>query len=111
MGRNRKRPPNLVRKWRGDRSSWRTSAASAHGPRVLGPLLVPSPRQPGEAFLLQDRGDRRGADRLAVAGQGAADVVDGEVLLAQRDDPIAQPLQLAGRPAVACREAKKSRLG
>ena len=28
-GRNRNRPPNLVRKCRGDRSSWRTSAASA----------------------------------------------------------------------------------
>ena len=29
QGRNRNRPPNLVRKWRGVRSSWRTSAMSA----------------------------------------------------------------------------------
>ena len=28
-GRNRNRPPNLVRKCRGERSSWRTSAGSA----------------------------------------------------------------------------------
>ena len=73
-----------------------------HGPGLVGPLVVAPPRQLGEALLLEDRGDGRRAERLAVAGQGAADVVDGEVLLAQGDDLIAEPSLLAGRPAFAC---------
>ncbi len=71
------------------------------GARLVGPLVVDPPRQLGEALLLEDRGDGRRAERLAVAGQGAADVVDGEVLLAQGDDLLPQPFLLAGWSALA----------
>ena len=71
------------------------------GTGLVGSLLVTASRQFGEALFLEDRGDRRRAERLAVAGQGASDVVDGEVLLPQRDDMLAQPLLLARRPALA----------
>ena len=72
------------------------------GAGLVGPLVVEPSRQLGEALLLQDRGDGRRAERLAVAGEGAADVVDGEVLLPQGDDLFPQPLLLAGRSALAC---------
>ena len=88
MGRNRNRPPNLGAEARG--AAGRVGGRRPHRPttgRVLvGPLVVGAARQLGEALVLEDRGDGRRAERLAVAGQGAADVVDGEVLLAQGDD-------------------------
>ena len=49
--------------------------------RLVGPFVVESPRQLGEALPHQDRGDGRRAERFAIPGQCAADVVDGEVLL------------------------------
>ena len=73
------------------RSSWRTSATSpAVGRARGGPLLVAAAGQAGEALVpggCWRHGD--GAERLAVACQGPADVVDGEVLLAQGDDLLA----------------------
>ena len=80
--------------------------------RLVGPFVVEPPRQLGEALLLQDRGDGRRAERFAVAGQGAADVVDGEVLLAQGDDLVTQPSAAwpGGRPLAAV-GTKKSRSG
>ena len=72
------------------------------GPGPLG-SLVAATRQLGEALLLEDGSDGRRAERLAaVTGQGAADVVDGEVLLAQGDDLLSQPLLLAWRSAPMC---------
>ena len=66
-----------------------------HGAGLVGPLVVKSPWQLGEALHLQNRGDGRRTQRLAVAGEGAADVVDGEVLLPQRDDLFPQSILLA----------------
>ena len=81
---------------RGVRSSWRTSATSATtGRGWSGRSSSNASWQLGEALLLQDRGDRRRAERLAFAGEGAADVVDGEILLPQRDDLFPQPFLLA----------------
>ena len=81
-----------------------------HGSGLVGPLVVASAGQLGESLLLEDRGDRRRAERLAVASEGAADVVDGEVLLPQRDDLFPErPSLPGGRPSRAG-EAKKSRL-
>ena len=71
------------------------------GTRVVGPLVVGSPRQLGEPLFLQDHGDRCRTEFLPLAGQGAADVVDGEVLLPERDDLIAKPFLLARRSALA----------
>jgi len=73
------------------------------GTGAIGPLVVAASRQFGEALFLEDRGDGRRAERLALAGQGAADVVDGEVLLAQGDDLFAKPFLLARRSADARR--------
>src|SRR5262249_60407007 len=70
------------------------------GPGPVGSLLVAAARQLGEALLLDDRGDGRRAQRLAITGQGPADVVDGEVLLAEGDDLLPPPFLLAGRPAL-----------
>ena len=110
-GRKRNRPPNLVRSARGVRSSWRTSATSAvDGTGLVGSLLVAASRQFGEALFLEDRGDGRRAERLAFAGQGAADVVDGEVLLPQGDDLFAEPLLLARRSALRVRSGRRSRV-
>jgi hypothetical protein len=65
------------------------------GAGLVGPLVVAASRQFGEALFLEDRGDRRRAERLAVTGKGAADVVDGEVLFPKRDDLSPQPFLLA----------------
>jgi hypothetical protein len=81
------------------------------GTGLMGPLVVAAPRQLGEALFLQDHGDRRRAERLAVAGEGAADIMDGEVLLAQRDDLIPQSLLLAGWSALACGREEEVALG
>jgi hypothetical protein len=55
----------------------------AHG---RGAFLIPAPRQPREAFLLQNAGDAGRTAFLAEVAQRVADVVDGEVLFAQHDD-------------------------
>jgi hypothetical protein len=70
-----------------------------HGTRLVGSFLVTASRQFGEAFFLEESGDRRRAEGLAFAGQGTTDVVDGEVLLPQSDDMFAEPLLLALRSA------------
>jgi len=82
-----------------------------HGAGMVGPLVVKPSRQLGEAFCLQDRGDGRRTQRLAVAGKSAVDVVDGEVLFPQRDNLFPQRFCLpGGRPTLATR-MKKSRSG
>jgi hypothetical protein len=65
----------------------RTSARSAT--HDVGPLVVPAPRQLGEALLAQHLGHRRGADLEVPLPQGAGDVVDREVALAHLDDEAA----------------------
>jgi hypothetical protein len=71
-----------------------------NGTGLVGPLVVAASRQFGEPLFLRDCGDRRRAERLVVAGEGAADVVDGEVLLPQRDDLFPQSLPLSGWSAL-----------
>jgi hypothetical protein len=84
----------------------RTEAAwrQVHGPDIgarrplssgpKGPFVVCSPRKAGKALLLEDLRDRYGAESIAGAGQLRADVIDGEVVLAQLDDPFAHLLLL-----------------
>jgi hypothetical protein len=57
---------------------------------VIGSLVVTSSRQLGEAFFGQDGCDGRRADRLAVAGQRSADLMNGQVQLPKGNDPISQ---------------------
>ena len=92
QGKNRNRPPKLVRRARGREVELAdVRHIGHHGAWLVGPLVVGPSWQLGEALVLEDRGDRRRAERLAVAGQGTADVVDREVLLAQGDDLFPQP--------------------
>ncbi|HLJ93646.1 MAG TPA: hypothetical protein VKU02_10700 [Gemmataceae bacterium] len=55
-------------------------------------LLVEPPGQAGEAFDLQKDRNGSGAEGVSVVAQALADVVDGEVLFAQGDDPSAEPV-------------------
>ena len=50
---------------------------------VIGPAW-----QPCESLALEDLRDGDRTERVALVGQVSADVIDGEVLLAQRDDAI-----------------------
>ena len=102
-GRNRNRPPNLVWRARGQIQLADISHIGCDGMRAFGSLFIAPSRQFGEALFLEDRGDRRRAERVALAGQGATDVVNGEVLLAEGDHVFAQPFLLARRSAYACR--------
>jgi len=71
------------------------------GARLVRPLVIAAARQLGEPLPLQEGGDRRRAEGFAIARQGAADIVDGAVLLAEGDDPLPQPLLFAGGPSFA----------
>ena len=59
--------------------------SGANGPFIIGPAW-----QASEAFLLKDVRDGDRTERVALVGQAAADVVDRQVLLTQRDDPLAE---------------------
>jgi hypothetical protein len=48
---------------------------------------------------------------LAIVGQGTADVVDGEILFPQGDDPIPKSFLLARWPTLACGREEEVRLG
>lgn len=56
------------------------------GARTGRPFVVGAAGQFGEAFFLKNLGDGSGGQRLAGLVQGPADVIDGEVLLAQGND-------------------------
>ncbi|MGH7956072.1 MAG: hypothetical protein ACREH8_03555 [Opitutaceae bacterium] len=55
------------------------------------PLLVAPAGEPGEARLAHDAPDGRRAERFFLLPERPHDIVDGEVLLAQRDDLLVQP--------------------
>ena len=81
------------------------------GAGLVGSFLITSPRQLGEPLLLEDCGDRRRAQRLAVAGEGVRNVVNREVLLPQRDDLLTQPLLFAGGPSLVRRREEEVATG
>src|SRR5204863_459287 len=59
-----------------------------------GTILVISAGKAGKAFGLEDLVHGHGTDGGAVSGKGSADVVDGEVLLAQGNHAVTQGLFL-----------------
>ena len=69
-------------------------------------LVVGPARQASEALLPEDPGDGDRAERISLVGQVAADVVDGEVLLPQGDDGVAEGIGLGRglRPLGRCQE-------
>jgi hypothetical protein len=110
VGKNRKRAPNLVWMVRGRRSNWPTSATSA-GSGCVEVGRSWSSRQAGEAFFLEDLCHGDGADGPVLCGQGAADIVDGEVLLAQGNDALAQRLLFRGNVGSLVRGEEETAVG
>jgi len=60
-------------------------------------LLIASPWQSSEPFLLEDQRDGHGTEPVAFFGQGLADVIDGEVLFTKGDDLLANWIGLRRR--------------
>src|SRR5262249_12490751 len=81
------------------------------GAWLIGSLIIGPSRQFGEALVLEDRGDCCGAERLALAGQREADVVNREVLFAEADDLFPKSRLLSSRTALARRGGEKVPLG
>ena len=81
------------------------------GMKSLRSFVVPTTGQFGEALWLQDRRHRGRAERLTVAGEGTADIVDGAVLLSQGDDQFPQAILLAGRSALTWGRDEEVTLG
>ena len=57
-------------------------------------FLVGPARQPCEPFLLEDVSDGDRTEGVSLVGQGAANVIDREVLLAEGDDAVAEGIGL-----------------
>ena len=55
-----------------------------------GTLVVGSPGQPGEALLLENAGDADGAEFVVLLVEQVLNIVDGEILFAGLNDPVAQ---------------------
>ena len=111
VGRNRNRPPNLVRRCLGLRSSWRASATSAvTGCEPSGRCSSGLLREAGKPLILEDLGDDDGVEGDILLCARAADIVDAGALLAGgrrrgRDaDPTGErrvvPWPWAGRSAL-----------
>jgi hypothetical protein len=58
------------------------------GPRPWNPFLVSSSKQPGKTFFFKNQRDSNGAYLLPALFQDPADIIDGEILLSQRDDLV-----------------------
>jgi hypothetical protein len=61
-----------------------------NGARLIRSFVVQAPRQFGKALLLQDRSDSCWTERLSLAGEGATDIMDRQVLFPQCDDLVPQ---------------------
>ena len=95
VGRKRNRPPNWVRERpRTQVESSDIGDLGGRRPRAGRSFVVGPARQASEALLLEDLGDGDRAERMPLVGQGAADVIDGEVLLPQGDDGVAEGIGL-----------------
>jgi len=64
------------------------------GPRPWKSFLVSPSGQPGKPFFLKNQRDSNGAYLLPALFQDPADIIDGEILLSQRDDLVPDPVGL-----------------
>ena len=60
------------------------------------PFLVLASGQPGKALVLEDERDRHRTQGFHFPGESLADVVDRQILLAQGDDLLPEPLGFGG---------------
>jgi hypothetical protein len=58
------------------------------GPRSWESFFVSSSGQPGKPFFFENQRDGNGADPLPALFQDPADIIDGEILLSQRDNLV-----------------------
>jgi hypothetical protein len=58
------------------------------GPRPRESLLVSSSGQPGKTFVFENQRDGNSAYPLSALFQDPADIIDGEILLSQRNDLV-----------------------
>jgi hypothetical protein len=77
----------------------------------VGPFVIRASGQPGEAFFLQDQRDGDRASLLPLLFQGPADVINGEVLLAQGDDRFPHPVLARTRAGRSARGEEEFQLG
>ena len=64
------------------------------GSRSRRSLFVGALREASKPLILEDLGDDNGAEADALFVEGATDVVDGEVLLTESDDVVADGIRL-----------------
>jgi hypothetical protein len=58
------------------------------GPRSWKSFLVSSSRQPGKPFFFEHQGEGNRTHPLPALFQDPTDIIDGEILLSQRDDLV-----------------------
>jgi hypothetical protein len=63
-------------------------------PRPWKSFLVSSSGQPGKAFVFENQRDGNGADPLPALFQDPADIINGVILLSQRDDLVPEAVSL-----------------
>jgi hypothetical protein len=81
------------------------------GARAGRALLVEPPGQAGVALGLEEGRDGGRAEGVAFVAEGGAAVVEGEVLLAQGDHAVAEPVLLGGRSGPFGRGEEEGPLG
>jgi len=64
------------------------------GPRPRKPLLVSPSGQPGKTFVFENQRDGNSAYPLPALFQDPADIIDGEILLSQRNDLVPEAIGL-----------------
>jgi hypothetical protein len=79
--------------------------------RVGRSFLIGPPGQASEALLLQDLGNRNGAEALALLLEQALNVINGEILFARLDNLRAQGVRLGGLPGAFGRRQEERTLG
>jgi hypothetical protein len=64
------------------------------GPRPRESFFVSSSGQPGKTFVFENQRDGNGAYPLPAFFQDSADIIDGEILLSQRDNLVLEKVGL-----------------
>lgn len=64
--------------------------------RMIGTLVIGAPRQPGKALLFEEDANVGRAEGVALVLEQALNVINGEVLLAGLDNPVANRVGFGG---------------
>jgi len=75
---------------------WDLGGIGRQRPRGLHSFVIPASGELRKAFVLEDGGDGGGARSLALFPQQIPNIVDREILFAQRDDSLPERIGLGG---------------